>query len=146
MSVNRQTVAYWVTTGLLAAGLVYGGVSSLTLQQASIDTIEPLGYPTYLLMILGVWKLLAVMAILAPGLPRLKEWAYAGVFFGMTGAFVSHVINGSTVDHLISSGSFVLLAIASWALRPRSRMLGEPASPLAQDRVSRSGGALAPSR
>lgn len=124
MSVNRKTVAYWATTGLLSAGLVYGSVADITLQPASIEIMEQLGYPLYLLVILGVWKALAAVAILAPGMPRLKEWAYAGVFFNMTGAFVSHVVIGSAPYHFIASGLFVLLVIASWALRPQSRVLG----------------------
>jgi hypothetical protein len=82
-----------------------------------------LGYPVYLLTILGVWKLLGAIALLVPRFPRLKEWAYAGIFFEMTGAAASWALcgdNASALGLLI----FAALALASWALRPRSRILG----------------------
>jgi DoxX-like family len=90
---NAKQVAYWVTTALVAAELIAGGVTDLAhgrevlvAGQPVVDVLHQLGYPAYLLAILGVWKLLAAAAILAPGLPRLKEWAYAGTFFELSGA------------------------------------------------------------
>jgi hypothetical protein len=77
--------------------------------------------------ILGVWKLLGAITLLVPGFPRLKEWAYAGIFFGMTGAAVSHAMKGDFgpyAFHLIVTLSLAVLAVISWALRPQSRTLG----------------------
>ena len=87
--------------------------------------IERLGYPPYFLVILGIWKLLGAVALLIPGFPRLKEWAYAGVLFDLTGAvaslFASGLIDVSTMAYpIVMTG----VAVASWALRPASRRLG----------------------
>jgi uncharacterized membrane protein YphA (DoxX/SURF4 family) len=76
----------------------------------------------------AVWKIAGAIALLVPRFPRLKEWAYAGIFFNMTGAFLSHAAvgdYGTYAYHLAATGSIVLLAVASWALRPRGRALGE---------------------
>jgi len=78
----------------------------------------------YVLTILGIWKMLGTIAILVPGLPRLKEWAYAGIFFGMTGAAASHAFvgeYGAYAFHIFSPLGFAILALASWTLRPKSR-------------------------
>ena len=128
---KAKQVAYWVTTALIAAELIAGGVTDLAhgrevlvAGQPVVDVLHQLGYPAYLLAILGVWKLLAAAAILAPGLPRLKEWAYAGVIFELSGAAFSHV----AVEHNLGNAGGPLflaaLALASWALRPQSRVLG----------------------
>jgi hypothetical protein len=76
------------------------------------------------MMILGVWKVLGTIALLVPGFPRLKEWAYAGIFFNMTGAAISHAVSGSETWHIYYTGFLALLTLASWALRPPSRKLG----------------------
>jgi len=95
------------------------------------EVLQHLGYPVYLLKILGWWKPLGAIALLVPRFPRLKEWAYAGIFFNMTGAAASHIARGDDVDALIWPGVFSLLTLTSWALRPQSRALG--ALILAQD-------------
>jgi uncharacterized membrane protein YphA (DoxX/SURF4 family) len=129
--VQAKQVAYWATTALIAAELVAGGVTDLAhgrevlvAGQPVVDVLQQLGYPAYLLAILGVWKLLAAAAILAPGLPRLKEWAYAGAFFELSGAALSHMV----VEHNFGNAGGPLflaaLALASWVLRPQSRVLG----------------------
>jgi uncharacterized membrane protein YphA (DoxX/SURF4 family) len=82
-----------------------------------------LGYPLYFIMILGVWKVLGTIALLVPGFPRLKEWAYAGIFFNMTGAAISHAVSGSAAWHILYTGFLAVLTLASWALRPQSRKL-----------------------
>lgn len=91
----------------------------------NVEGIEQLGYPLYVVTILGIWKILGAIALLVPRFPRLKEWAYAGVFFNMTGAFASHAVRGSAAFHLVGTGVMIVLAVASWALRPQSRILGE---------------------
>lgn len=90
----------------------------------AIAGITRLGYPIYFIVLLGIWKTLGAAAILAPRLPRLKEWAYAGLVFDLTGAAVSHAASGSTAGNVAGPALFTLLALASWALRPESRIVG----------------------
>ncbi len=90
--------------------------------------VQKLGYPDYLMTILGVWKLLGVAAILSPAMPRLKEWAYAGFFFDLSGAVASHLMSGDAVAHAIAPLVIGVLAIASWSLRPASRKLAGTAA------------------
>ena len=80
----------------------------------------------YFIMIIGFWKLLGSAALVAPGLPRVKEWAYAGIFFNMTGAAVSHVVNHSAGWHVGVTLGLAGVTIASWALRPASRTVTAP--------------------
>jgi hypothetical protein len=91
------------------------------------DPVAPvlahLGYPVYVLTILGWWKVLGAIVLLAPRLPRLKEWAYAGTVFDLTGAAASFALRGDSAG--LSGPLFLaVLALASWALRPPSRTLG----------------------
>jgi hypothetical protein len=108
---------------LLAFGLLSGGLAELTRRPENVEGMVHLGYPLYFMMILGFWKVLGALAILAPRFPQLKEWAYAGIFFNMTGAAVSHSVLGDAVWHVAVTLGFAVLAIASWALRPQSRTL-----------------------
>ena len=118
---NRATF-YWLTTGLLLSELVLGGIWDVLRVPRVREVIERLGYPTYFLAILGVWKLLGAVALVIPRFPRLKEWAYAGVVFNLTGALISHVVSGD-----IEPGPMAYLVVmigataASWFLRPPSR-------------------------
>jgi len=121
---------YWITTGLIAIETFAGGVVDLTHGRADVfggprvaDILRSLGYPVYLLTILGVWKIPGAITLVMPGLLRLKEWAYAGLVFELSAAAASHAIrrqNGDIAAPLILLG----LAIASWALRPSGRVLG----------------------
>jgi hypothetical protein len=88
-----------------------------------------LGYPAYFSVILGIWKILGAVAVLAPGFPRLKEWAYAGMFFNMTGAVASHLSVGDGASALIAPTVVIALVATSWALRPATRG-GFPSSKL----------------
>jgi uncharacterized membrane protein YphA (DoxX/SURF4 family) len=117
-----RNAIYWVTTALLALELVLGGVwDVLRVPQVHV-IIDRLGYPAYFLVILGVWKLLGAVAVIVPRFARLKEWAYAGVVFNLTGAFVSNLASGVT-----DTGTLAYLVLmtgvtaTSWALRPASR-------------------------
>jgi hypothetical protein len=116
-----RTIGYWITTGLFAAAFLASGAAELTSAPAVVAATRALGYPLYLVTLLGVWKVLSVPALLAPGLPRLKEWAYAGIFFDLTGAAVSHAISGDPPGKVATPLAFLLLAAASWVLRPPSR-------------------------
>ena len=119
---RNRAIAYWVATALLVFELVLGGVWDVLRVPHVRAVMERLGYPTYFVVILGVWKLLGAVALVIPRFPRLKEWAYAGMVFNLTGALVSHVASGD-----IEVGPMVYLVVmtgvtaASWSLRPASR-------------------------
>jgi uncharacterized membrane protein YphA (DoxX/SURF4 family) len=126
MAMTARTVAYWTTTAFVAFALISGGYGELTRQWGTLDTVTILGYPAYFLTIIGVWKVAGGIALLVPRFSLVKEWAYAGIVFNMTGAFVSHAAVGdysAGAYHLITTGSIALLAVASYVLRPGSRML-----------------------
>jgi len=120
---KAATIAYWVTTILGPTSFVIGGSLFVLHNQSQVDTLAKLGYPEYLLTILGIWKLLAIIAILVPRFPRLKEWAYAGFFFELSGATLSHLLNGDGFALAAQPLLFLVLVMASWALRPPSRKL-----------------------
>jgi hypothetical protein len=122
--VKLKAIGYWVTTGIIALLIGSGGIMQVLRRPDAVAGIAQLGYPVYFVVLLGVWKVLGVLAILAPRLPRLKEWAYAGIFFDLTGASVSHAASGSSAGNVLGPAIFAVVAIASWALRPESRTLG----------------------
>jgi hypothetical protein len=118
----RRNAIYWLATALLASELVLGGVwDVLRVPQVHV-IIDRLGYPSYFLVILGIWKLLGAVAVIVPRFPRLKEWTYAGVVFDLSGALVSNVVSGI---HDAGTIAYLLLMLGitatSWALRPPSR-------------------------
>ncbi|UJF34952.1 DoxX family protein [Paenibacillus hexagrammi] len=126
MPANKQkikTIAYWVTTILGPASFVMGGYLFTTHGAQQVETLQHLGYPVYVLTMLGICKLLGVIAILVPRFPRLKEWAYAGFFFDLAGAAASHAFSGESLFVIIQPLVFLVLVMASWALRPASRKL-----------------------
>ena len=112
---------YWTVTGLLAAGLAFAGVGNVLVLPEVYATVQPLGYPAYVLHILGVGKLLAAVAIVVPGRPILKEWAYAGVVFIMVGAIASHFFMGEPAAKSAPATFFLALTLVSWASRPADR-------------------------
>ena len=119
---RNRAVVYWVTTALLVFELVLGGAWDVWRVPHVRVVIERLGYPIYFLVILGVWKLLGAVALVIPRYPRLKEWAYAGVVFNLTGALVSHVASGDIEVGPMAYLVFMTgVTAASWSLRPRSR-------------------------
>jgi hypothetical protein len=124
MSTRAKSIAYWVTTALVAFSMS-GGIAQLARVPGVVDGfVHVLGYPPYFVTILGFWKVAGALAILVPGLPRLKEWAYAGIFFDLTGAAASSFAVGGSAFHIIAPLVCAVLAVASWALRPASRTLG----------------------
>ena len=124
-----KNIAYWTTTVLGPASFVIGGVLHLSQSEQVVATMSHLGYPLYFASILGVWKLLGAVAIVVPGLPRVKEWAYAGFFFDLTAAAVSRAAVGDSTADVIAPLVFLGLVLASWALRPANRKLAAaPAS------------------
>ena len=120
---TKRNIGYWASTGLLSLAFAAGGVFDLSGAPAVAESLSKLGYPGYFALILGAWKLLGAVAIAAPGLPRLKEWAYAGMFFDLSGAALSHAFSGDGADKLMAPVMLSALLVASWALRPASRTL-----------------------
>jgi len=116
-----KKITYWVTTTIIVLELAVGGLLDLIRPPAIMNIMSQLGYPEYFVAILGFWKLLGAMALAAPALPRLKEWAYAGVFFEMSGAAISHLAAHQAGPNLLAPLAFLTLAVASWATRPQTR-------------------------
>lgn len=125
---NNRNIPYWITTALFAFALTGSGIMAITRQPQMMAGFEHLGYPAYLLTILGAWKLLGVVALISPGLPRLKEWAYAGFVFNLTGAIASHLAVGDAPGQVVAPVLLLALLAASWKLRPSSRSLAAPGS------------------
>jgi uncharacterized membrane protein YphA (DoxX/SURF4 family) len=121
---RHRLIAYWITTALVVCELAMGGVWDILRVPQVRGLIERLGYPSYFLIILGAWKLLGAVALSTPRFPRLKEWAYAGVLFDLTGAvaslFAAGLMNAGTAAYPIV---MIGVTIVSWALRPPSRRL-----------------------
>ena len=116
-----KLIGYWAVTIMAAAELLAGAGWDLTRRPDVVQLVTRLGYPGYVLMILGFWKVLAAIAWLVPGFPRLKEWAYAGVFFETTGAAASHMLSGNQLVDAVGPLILTALSTASWALRPQNR-------------------------
>jgi hypothetical protein len=129
---------FWLPTGLLAFGMLAGGTAQLLHAPFNVEGMRHLGYPLYVLPLVGAWKLAGTLVILLPGWRLAKEWAYAGFFFLLTGATVSHLASGDGPGGALAPFVFAGLTVASWHWRPASRRLvPAPGSP----RVSAAPGA-----
>jgi hypothetical protein len=128
MTMKAKNIAYWTTTILIAFFIGSGGAAQVAQFLGNPHGVVPvLRYPMYFFAILGFWKVLGAIAILVPRFPRLKEWAYAGIFFDLTGAVASIVavgVYGVYAFHILAPLILTLITIASWALRPESRVIG----------------------
>ena len=127
MTMKVKAIVYWTTTILVAVSIGSGGVAQVAHVQQNVDGfVHVLGYPLYFVTVLGVWKVLGAIAILVPRFPRLKEWAYAGIFFDLTGAAASWAGVGGPGEafHIIAPLIIAGFTVASWALRPESRKIG----------------------
>ncbi|HWB24442.1 MAG TPA: DoxX family protein [Chitinophagaceae bacterium] len=123
---KRNKIIYWIATIWLALGMVSTGLVQLLKAKAGrggVDTLAHLGYPLYLLTLLGIAKVLGVVAVLIPKFPLLKEWAYAGFFFVMTGAIFSHIAAGDLVSEIFPPLLLLILTMASWYFRPPGRKM-----------------------
>lgn len=120
---KRNLIIYWIATLWLSLGMVSTALVQLFKLKAETDYITHLGYPSYFLSILGVWKLLGVIAVLVPRFPLIKEWAYAGFFFAMSGAITSHIIEGDPMKDIFPAILLFVLTITSWYFRPANRRL-----------------------
>ena len=136
-SARIKSIAFWTTTILGPTSFIIGGALGLTQSEEMRAGMQHLGYPLYFAMILGTWKLLGAVAITVPGLPRLKEWAYAGFVFDLTAAAVSHMAVGDRLGDVLAPLVFLGLVLASWALRPESRRLPSLAASTAEGATTR---------
>jgi DoxX-like family len=128
-SVNARSGVYWVATVLVATELGLGGIWDVARIPYVRELVSHLGYPSYFLVLLGIWKVLGAVALLVPGRALLKEWAYAGAFFTYTGAIVSHLSTGYDLGELGLLAVLTALTVVSWALRPASRRTRRVAGP-----------------
>lgn len=118
---KRNKIIYWVATLFLSLGMTAGGVQQMLQIGGYNQIVSALGYPLYMLSIIGTWKLLGVIAILIPKFPLVKEWAYAGFFFVMSGAFISHLAAGQSFAEAIPSLILLVTIVLSWYFRPADR-------------------------
>jgi len=128
---TTKMVTYWVVTVLIALETLVGGVTDLIHGRSILvagppvaDVVTHLGYPLYFVRIIGFWKVLGGIVLLVPGYPRLKEWAYAGIFFELSGAAASWLACEHNIGEAVAPMMLALLALVSWALRPQHRLLG----------------------
>src|SRR5262245_2053101 len=127
---KRNKIIYWISTLWLASGMLATGLLQLFRMKAEgavsppgTEGITHLGYPIYFLTIIGIWKVLGVIAMLAPRSPLVKEWAYAGFFFTMTGAIYSHIAVGDPLKEIFPSSLLLVLTVVSWYFRPADRKI-----------------------
>lgn len=120
---KRDKIIYWVATIWLALGMVSTGVVQLIKMQEEVVNFTSIGYPGYLMTIIGSWKMLGVVALLVPKFPLLKEWAYAGFFFAMTGAVISHLASGHGASEIFGPALLLILTVVSWYFRPADRKI-----------------------
>src|SRR6185295_13488 len=124
---KRNKIIYWIATIWLSLGMVSTGVVQLFKLKGdgpgSMETMTHLGYPVYFVTLLGIAKILGVVALLIPKLPLLKEWAYAGFFFMMTGAVFTHIAAGNSAGEIFPSLLLLILAAVSWYFRPSDRKI-----------------------
>lgn len=118
---KRNKIIYWAVTIFLSFGMLAGGIQQLLQIGGYNEIVSKLGYPLYVLSILGAWKILGVVAILIPKFPLLKEWAYAGFFFAMSGAFISHLAVGQSFSDALPSLILMVVTVLSWYFRPADR-------------------------
>jgi hypothetical protein len=121
---KRNKIIYWIATIWLALGMFSTGAVQLIKGKegpAGVASVTHLGYPVYLLTILGVWKVVGAAAVLVPKYPLVKEWAYAGFFFIMSGAIFSHIAVGDSIKEIFPSLLLLVLTVVSWYFRPANK-------------------------
>lgn len=120
---KRNKIIYWIVTIFLSIGMLAGGIQQMLQIGGYNEIVTNLGYPLYLLSIIGTWKILGVIIILIPKFPLIKEWAYAGFFFVMSGATISHLVVGQAFSEAIPSLILLTVTILSWYFRPADRKI-----------------------
>jgi hypothetical protein len=120
---KRQLIWYWIITAILSFCIFFGGLFQALLLKGVVQGFKPLGYPIYFISLIGIWKVLGVIAILIPKFKLLKEWAYAGIFFAMTGAVISHIASNDIHAQIIAPFMLAIFTVLSWYLRPADRKI-----------------------
>jgi uncharacterized membrane protein YphA (DoxX/SURF4 family) len=118
---KRNKIIYWIATIWLSLGMVSTGIVQLLRVKEEVTMFNDLGYPLYLMTLLAIWKFLGVIAVLIPRFPLLKEWAYAGFFFAMSGAVISHLAMGDSAKEFFGPVLLIVLTVISWYFRPADR-------------------------
>lgn len=116
-------IVYWIATIWLASAMIASGVQQLFNIGGFVDIMAHLGYPVYFSLILGTWKISGVVVLLIPKFPLLKEWAYAGFFFAMSGAIFSYIASGDHLNELFPALFLLILTVVSWYFRPAGRKI-----------------------
>lgn len=122
---KRNKIIYWIATIWLSFGMLFIGIIQVMQLKEETAFILALGYPSYFLPLIGIWKILGVIALLVPRFPVIKEWAYAGFFFTATGALYSHIAHGSEPGEMTGPVLILVLTLASWYFRPAGRKVAE---------------------
>jgi hypothetical protein len=120
---KRKLIAYWTCTVVIALCIGAGGAAQAFRLPQNVEGMTALGYPLHFIVLLGIWKVLGALTLLAPGLRLVKEWAYAGIFIDLSGAVVATAANAGGAFHIIAPIVLIGILGASWALRPESRRL-----------------------
>lgn len=120
---KTKLIWYWIITIILSFCLFSGGLAQAIQVKDVVQGFKPLGYPTYFISLIGIWKMLGIIAILIPGFKLLKEWAYAGLFFTMTGAVISHLAVHDIHPQIIAPFLLAVFTVLSWYLRPDNRKI-----------------------
>ena len=120
---KRKILWYWIITALLSFCIFSGGLAQAMQVKGVLEGFKPLGYPIYFISLIGVWKMQGIIAILIPGFKLLKEWAYAGIFFVMSGAVISHIASSDVSVQIIAPFVLAIFTVLSWYLRPADRKI-----------------------
>jgi len=120
---KTKKIIYWIFTLWMSLGMVATGWVQIAPSHNEPAFITGLGFPGYFLVMLGVCKILGVVAALVPGHPLLKEYAYAGFFFIMGGAVVSHIAHGDALSQMLPSILLLTVTLLSWLFRPADRRI-----------------------
>ncbi|WP_295794629.1 DoxX family protein [Mucilaginibacter sp.] len=120
---KRKTLWYWIITIILSFCIFSGGLAQAMQVKGVVQGFKPLGYPIYFISLIGVWKMLGIIAILIPGFKLLKERAYAGIFFVMSGAVISHIASSDVSVQIIAPFVLAIFTVLSWYLRPADRKI-----------------------
>ncbi len=123
-----KVIGYWVATGIVALAMIAGGIGDMLLPEPVTKLLTGLGYPLYFGRIIGIWKFFGGLAILIPGRPILKEWAYAGIVFDLTGAACSHIYSGHGAKEILMPLVLLCITVASYLSRPESRRVQRAAT------------------
>lgn len=120
---KRDKIIYWIATVWLSLGMASTGIVQIIKLEEEANKMQAIGIPMYFLTIIGVWKLLGVIAVLVPKFPLVKEWAYAGFFFVASGALFTHLAVGHEPAELFGPSLLIILTIVSWYFRPADKKL-----------------------